>query len=511
MPIPPDLQIFYPNGGTEAVIVYIWDGSKPVVWDGSISVVTTGSAIEDGVDPSIKATVLDLTNANPLTIAIVDSNGDQISSFGGGVQYVEGVTSTTVTGTAIMWRTAGNVITPVDASNPLPVDFSAAGLATEANQTNGDQKTQVVGPSGNSLDLFKEDDNIAVGADYSIVSMGFSDGTPRKARFITLRAADDYLYVVSPDSDVILATLATEATLAALDAKVTTVDTDNVTVVSSALPTGAATAANQQTDALTDTQLRATPVPVSGPLTDTELRATAVPVSAASLPLPTGASTETTLAAIKTAVEILDDWDESDRAKVNPIAGQVGVQGGAGAVTALTQRVAIATDANAVQGSTAHDDPSAGNPFQVGLNARSTASTAVGDGDVVRAIATLLGKQVTYPYAIPGSSWSYAAASGGITDTSGVTAKAAGTGAQRQYITRVQVINGHATVSTDVQIRDGASGTVLWRGWAQAAGGGVSAVFDPPLRGTAATLVEVANGTTGAATYFNLQGFTAAE
>lgn len=65
---------------------------------------------------------------------------------------------------------------------------------------------------------------------------------------------------------------------------------------------------------LTDTQLRATPVPVSGtvstgltqPLTDTQLRASPVstsvsnfpvtqPISASSLPLPTGASTETTL------------------------------------------------------------------------------------------------------------------------------------------------------------------------------------------------------------------------
>lgn len=49
------------------------------------------------------------------------------------------------------------------------------------------------------------------------------------------------------------------------------------------------------TGGLTDTQLRATPVPVSGPLTDTQLRASAVPISAASLPLPTGAATETTL------------------------------------------------------------------------------------------------------------------------------------------------------------------------------------------------------------------------
>lgn len=80
---------------------------------------------------------------------------------------------------------------------------------------------------------------------------------------------------------------------------------------------------------LTDTQLRATPVPVSGtvtanagtgpwpvtdnggsltvdgPLTNTELRAAAVPVSVASLPLPAGAATETTLSAINTKTPAL--------------------------------------------------------------------------------------------------------------------------------------------------------------------------------------------------------------
>lgn len=50
------------------------------------------------------------------------------------------------------------------------------------------------------------------------------------------------------------------------------------------LPLGAAISANQQTDALTNTQLRLTPVPVSGTvstggLTDVQLRATPVPVS----------------------------------------------------------------------------------------------------------------------------------------------------------------------------------------------------------------------------------------
>src|SRR5574343_365061 len=65
--------------------------------------------------------------------------------------------------------------------------------------------------------------------------------------------------------------------------------------------TGTVAVSNLASGGLTDTQLRATPVPISGtvaisnqvsqPLTDTQLRATAVPVSAASLPLPSGAAT----------------------------------------------------------------------------------------------------------------------------------------------------------------------------------------------------------------------------
>ena len=162
-------------------------------------------------------------------------------------------------------------------------------------------------------------------------------------------------------------------------------------------------------------------------------------------------------------------------------------------------------------GTAAHDAAISGNPVRVAGRALSSDYTAVTAGDTADIITTLTGKVVTAPHALPGQTWSYAAASGGITNTTGVTAKAAGAAGVRNYITRCQVINGHATVSTDVQIRDGASGTVLWRGFAQAAGGGVTAVFDPPLRGTAATLVEVACGTTGSATYFNLQGYTAAE
>jgi hypothetical protein len=51
------------------------------------------------------------------------------------------------------------------------------------------------------------------------------------------------------------------------------------------------------------------------------------------------------LAAATTALQVMDDWDESDRAKVNPIAGQAGVAAGAGTISATTQRVTPACDA----------------------------------------------------------------------------------------------------------------------------------------------------------------------
>lgn len=53
---------------------------------------------------------------------------------------------------------------------------------------------------------------------------------------------------------------------------------------------------------LTNAQLRASPVPVSGPLTNTELRAAAVPVSVATLPLPTGAATAQNITDLSTAL-----------------------------------------------------------------------------------------------------------------------------------------------------------------------------------------------------------------
>jgi hypothetical protein len=75
---------------------------------------------------------------------------------------------------------------------------------------------------------------------------------------------------------------------------------------------------------------------------------TEVQVDVLTSALPTGAATEASLAAAAASLSVLDDWDESDRAKVNIIAGQAGVAAGAGAVGATVQRVTLASDDPAV-------------------------------------------------------------------------------------------------------------------------------------------------------------------
>ena len=63
-------------------------------------------------------------------------------------------------------------------------------------------------------------------------------------------------------------------------------------------------------------------------------------LNTSALALETGGN----LAGAATSLAVLDDWDETNRAAVNTIAGQVGVQGASGIATALTQRVVLATD-----------------------------------------------------------------------------------------------------------------------------------------------------------------------
>lgn len=169
--------------------------SGPILSGGTLSGGGGGGdgAILDGALSSIKATVKDYVNSNPLATILVDTNGDPIS-VGGGTQYAEDTAST-----------AGEIVTMAGV-----VRQDVRGTLVDAT---GDRTELQVNSSG---DL--RVDGSAVTQPVSIAG----------------------------------------------------------TVV------------------------------VSGPLTDAQLRASAVPISAASLPLPTGASTEATLALIKAKTDNLD-------------------------------------------------------------------------------------------------------------------------------------------------------------------------------------------------------------
>lgn len=102
--------------------------------------------------------------------------------------------------------------------------------------------------------------------------------------------------------------------------------------------------------------------------------------------------------------------------------------------------------------------------------------------------------------------WSYAAASGGITDTADVTLIAAGGAGKSNYLTSLQVENVSAT-ATEIVIKSGA--TVLWRGRVGASmTAPVGIDFLRPLISANNTALTAACITGATQTYINAQGYT---
>lgn len=102
--------------------------------------------------------------------------------------------------------------------------------------------------------------------------------------------------------------------------------------------------------------------------------------SATSNPIVLSTEQELILTQSKDSLSVLDDWDESDRAKVNLIAGQVGIDGGSGASTAKTPRVIIATDQPAI--------PVSDNNLKNKIGATATLSNVSGSASSVTLLAS---------------------------------------------------------------------------------------------------------------------------
>ena len=95
------------------------DGTNNAV---NVNVVAGGAgdgAILDGVSSSIKATVLDYTNSNPLAVRLTDTSGDYVSA-GAGTQYTEdAAAAANPTGTAVIMVRADSLaaLTSADGDN----------------------------------------------------------------------------------------------------------------------------------------------------------------------------------------------------------------------------------------------------------------------------------------------------------------------------------------------------------------------------------------------------------
>lgn len=199
------------------------------------------------------------------------------------------------------------------------------------------------------------------------------------------------------------------------------------------------------------------------------------------------------------------------------MADNITILDGAGAskVIAAEDVASVFYPRHNVQGYIAHDSAIAGNPVRLGARALTAAYTAVATGDTADLISTLTGALVTKPYCIPELAWSFACATGGINNsTTAVTIKAAAAAGIKNYLTRLDVsAQGTVATASEIAIRDGAAGTVLWRQkLAAAVQNPIQFNFDPPLAGSAATLMEFVTLTAMGASsnvIFSAQGFIA--
>lgn len=100
------------------------------------------------------ATVRALTNANALNVALVDSSGNQVSSFGGGTQYAEGAAASTFTGTMMMWQGSDEDAKVISSADPLPVSFQGTISATAGTEYNDNATPDQAGGTGQLVMVF---------------------------------------------------------------------------------------------------------------------------------------------------------------------------------------------------------------------------------------------------------------------------------------------------------------------------------------------------------------------
>lgn len=158
-----------------------------------------------------------------------------------------------------------------------------------------------------------------------------------------------------------------------------------------------------------------------------------------------------------------------------------------------------------VQGASADSSAATGNPVQVSGVVATAASAAVSNGSNARLKMTSGRQLVIKDFAEAESDWQ---TSQDITGTGSTALKAAGAAGIRNYVTNCQVSGGATVVAQTVSILDGAS--VIYKANLAAATPLVNlGPFPTPLRGTAATAMNIQFSVGTGTETTNCQGFQA--
>lgn len=218
---------------------------------------------------------------------------------------------------------------------------------------------------------------------------------------------------------------------------------------------------------------------------------------------PTLASASQTISPVITRAATIAGWSQ---VRLNRASGSCAawmVLTGAQAVPqAFIQSGAMLVAFNGIG---SHDLAVGANVLLVGLDARSADPAAVQSGDAVRALATLSGKQVVLPGALPGQIVRGMASLSSTSDA----VLLPGAAGQRQYLTTLVVSNPTGT-NTEVVIKDGAAEAM--RIPAPRDSGGAVVSLPVPLRGGsgAAISAALASAPSGTVTV-TAAGYTAGE
>lgn len=364
----------------------------------------------------------------------IDADGAlRVSGGGGGTQYTEGDTDATIVGNAMMMEVAANTLQPVQGTvaDGLLVNLGANNDVVVTNA--GTFVVQVDGSALTALQNIDTDLTTVIGHVDGIEGLLTTIDADTGSIMTAVQLLDDA--IVADDAAFTPAT--TKVMMAGFEYDDT--GTDSV-------DEGDAGAARISANRNVYIQIRDGAGNERGAAVNASNQLSVVEASAASA---------------LTALQIMDDWDNT------------------------------ASDGASVSGDVAHDAADAGEPVKIGYKAYAfdgtAPQTASAEADRVNAISDLQGiqyVQVSHP-AFWHVSVDYASAQ------TNATVKAA-PGAGSLYITDIFLSNG--ATAGNVTLLDGSGGTVLWEAYPGINGGAVLNLRNP-IKLTATTLLAITSTT----------------